>query len=368
MKLADAAKKLWSGGVPQIAQVPLAIAVLVILCWQHSSALGAALERAWGWYLIKDNREAVVPLATGAGGLIALIVAFGQFKTARLRHEEQTRADLQRRITESFSKAAEQLGSDKLEVRLGGIYTMERISKESPADYWTVMETLTAFVRERAQWKETVLDEESIFDPEKEGEKTRQIRCPTDIQAAMTVIRRRDEKSRKREGSMGWRIDLQGVDVRGTMLYAAHLEGADLRRAHLEGAILTEAHLEGAMLYAAHLEGADLSGAHLERAILYGARLEGANLYAAHLEGAILYEAHLERAILYEAHLERADLSEAHLERAILYEAHLERADLSDANFEDVEGADDSQMALARGNANTVLPKGIKRPAHWEQD
>jgi hypothetical protein len=36
----------------------------------------------------------------------------------------------------------EQLGSDKPEVRLGGIYSLERISKESPADYWTVMENL----------------------------------------------------------------------------------------------------------------------------------------------------------------------------------------------------------------------------------
>src|SRR5215470_16355396 len=32
--------------------------------------------------------------------------------------------------------------------------TLERISKESPDDYWSVMETLTAFVRERAPRKE----------------------------------------------------------------------------------------------------------------------------------------------------------------------------------------------------------------------
>ena len=68
---------------------------------------------------------------------------------ALVRHFAQTDADRQRRITESFSKAVEQLGSDKLEVRLGGIYSLERISKESPDDYWTVMESLTAFVRER---------------------------------------------------------------------------------------------------------------------------------------------------------------------------------------------------------------------------
>jgi hypothetical protein len=70
------------------------------------------------------------------------------------RHFAQTDADRQRRITESYSKAVEQLASDKMEMRLGGIYTLERISRESPDDYWTVMETLCAFVRERARWKE----------------------------------------------------------------------------------------------------------------------------------------------------------------------------------------------------------------------
>ena len=74
-----------------------------------------------------------------------------QAETA-LRHEEQTSADRERRITESFAKAVEQLGSDKLETRLGGIYTLERIARESEREYWPIMETLTAFVREHAPW------------------------------------------------------------------------------------------------------------------------------------------------------------------------------------------------------------------------
>src|SRR5512134_717237 len=78
-----------------------------------------------------------------------------QAKTAAERHDEQTRADRERRITESFAKAVELLGSDKLEARLGAIYTLERISKEKQSEhdyYWPIMETLTAFVRERAPW------------------------------------------------------------------------------------------------------------------------------------------------------------------------------------------------------------------------
>ncbi len=115
--------------------------------------LGKALRPAWDTYVA--HREALVPLATLAGGAVAAWVALGQLNTARRRHEEQTRADLQRRITESFTKAVEQLGNDKqLTIRLGGIYTLQRILKESSDDYWPVMETLTGFVREHARWKE----------------------------------------------------------------------------------------------------------------------------------------------------------------------------------------------------------------------
>jgi len=71
-----------------------------------------------------------------------------------MRHFAQTEADRQRRITDSFSKAAEQLASDKFEVRLGGIYTLERISRESFVDYWPAMETLTAFIRESSRRRE----------------------------------------------------------------------------------------------------------------------------------------------------------------------------------------------------------------------
>jgi hypothetical protein len=112
------------------------------------------LSSVWGTYT--THREDIVPLLTFVVGLATVLVgslvaraALNQAKTARERHREQTSADLQRRITESFTKAVEQLARDKIEVRLGGIYALERISRESELDYWPVMEILTAFARER---------------------------------------------------------------------------------------------------------------------------------------------------------------------------------------------------------------------------
>jgi hypothetical protein len=135
------------------------------------SGTRGAIEWIWAGYVA--NRENIVSLATLLAGVIGIPllysrtrsanrsaraaleqakVAAAQAKTAADRHEEQTRADRERRITESFAKAVEQLGSEKLETRLGGIYTLERISKEkqSEREYWPIMERLTARARARA--------------------------------------------------------------------------------------------------------------------------------------------------------------------------------------------------------------------------
>ena len=57
-------------------------------------------------------------------------------------------------MTDRYTKAIEQLGSDKLDVRIGGIYALERVARDSARDHPTVMEVLTAFIREhsREQW------------------------------------------------------------------------------------------------------------------------------------------------------------------------------------------------------------------------
>ena len=53
-------------------------------------------------------------------------------------------------VTDRHTKAIEQLGSDKLNVRIGGIYALERVSRDSARHYPTVMDVLTAFIREHS--------------------------------------------------------------------------------------------------------------------------------------------------------------------------------------------------------------------------
>jgi uncharacterized protein YjbI with pentapeptide repeats len=293
--------------------------------------------------------ENLIRLLTFVGAGIAAWAALTQARIARQRHEEQTKADLQRRITESFTKAVEQLGSDKLQVRLGGIYTLERISRESELDYWPVMEVLTGFLRERARW--TGKSTEGVEDTE-EVRDTQEIKPPTDVAAVLTVIKRRDDSNRKREKAENWRLDFSFTDLRGANLNKAHLEGASFHKAHLEGAFFFEAHLEDAYLSGAHLEGAFLEKAHLD----------GASLMDAHLDRANLTRAHLDRVDLMDAHLDGANLTRAHLEGAFLLETHLEGANLAEAVGLVQRNLDDTI-----GDAKTRLPEGLTRPAHWSQ-
>jgi Flp pilus assembly protein TadB len=118
------------------------------------------LNHGLQWVMTLRPQAQAMLFSVGMGIVTLLLLIFSSVTAAvaavaawiaLMRHFAQTNADRQRRITESFSKAVDQLGSDKLEVRLGGIYSLERISKESPDDYWTVMETLTASIRERSR-------------------------------------------------------------------------------------------------------------------------------------------------------------------------------------------------------------------------
>jgi Pentapeptide repeats (8 copies) len=175
-------------------------------------------------------------LTLGAGLLAAgaLVFTARNFTLSR-RTFELTE---QGQVTDRYTKAIEQLGSDKLDVRIGGIYALERVARDSAKDHPTVMEVLTAFIREHSR---------EPWPPPDPGVQVGARSTRPDVQAAITVVGRR-----------GAEQDIQLMDLGG-----ADLGGADLTGAHLGLALLTGAHLGGADLTGASPVGADLGGATL---------------------------------------------------------------------------------------------------------
>ena len=88
------------------------------------------------------ENEARRTLAQVLGGGVLLIGIYFTWRQLRISQEGQ--------ITDRFTKAIAQLGDDQLAVRLGGIYALERIARDSERDHWPVMEVLTAFARENS--------------------------------------------------------------------------------------------------------------------------------------------------------------------------------------------------------------------------
>jgi len=60
---------------------------------------------------------------------------------------------LEQQINERFTRAVNQLGSNKLNIRLGGIYALEKIATDYPQNHTEIMEILAAYVRDRSQAK-----------------------------------------------------------------------------------------------------------------------------------------------------------------------------------------------------------------------
>jgi uncharacterized protein YjbI with pentapeptide repeats len=278
-------------------------------------------------------------------GLAGAVVAVGLSLTWR-----QIRVNQEGQITERFNKAIDHLGSDKLDLRLGGIYALERIARNSKDDRDTIAEILTAFVRQRSPWPPSQPGQyRDDFPIERQPELRRRA---GDLQAVLTVLGR---GGFTREGTL--QLDLAGVDLRRAVLHDAHLEGANLTRAHLEGAYLVRVHLDGAFLISAHLVIANLRDVHLKDADLTRADLKGANLRGADLEGANFRHADLKSATFVNADLKGANLRNADLSGAILRNAGLEGADLDSA---DLPRADLRGARLGRANLSGAALKGAK--------
>jgi uncharacterized protein YjbI with pentapeptide repeats len=229
------------------------------------------LVALWDWYSFEltdlngithhPHADILNPIGAALGGIVLAWAALRQARTATRqadiaseRHKKQTEADTEGRLTESYSRAIEQLASDKAEERFGGIYTLEQISRESPNRYWTVMETLTAFIRAR-----TARVEAEPVRPERIGESP-----APDIVAALEVIKGRSDSSRERERVNAWRLDFSGAVLIQAYFRDAHLERASFRNAHLEEANFRNTHLEGVDFTGAYLDGAKLRYAHFD--------------------------------------------------------------------------------------------------------
>ena len=187
------------------------LAVIFALMWKLPSWLYGNLDQASPDARLLAASGFRTALVAGLAGLAALGSLAIASRTYRLTRQGQ--------LTDRYTQAIEQLGSDKLDVRLGGIYALERIAIDSERDHPTIVEVLSAFVREHSH-------------PGDAEESDKRPHLATDVKAALTVL--------------GRLPSLPNVDRAD--LSSAYLVAADLRGVNLSGFRLVGANLQGAIL------------------------------------------------------------------------------------------------------------------------
>ncbi|MFI0779337.1 pentapeptide repeat-containing protein [Streptomyces sp. NPDC021212] len=264
---------------------------------------------------------------------------------------EQLRISEQGQITDRFNAAVEHLASNVLDVRLGGIYALQRIMTDSPRDEFSVIQILAAFVRERQPAKSApegaamekklpssgpatgghgVCDSSFLADAKPPA---------TDIRAAVTALAQRE---RPRDGNV--HVDLTSTSLRGMDFSNLDLRGFILSGADLGQADFTKANLNGVDLSGANLVGAGMDGSDLRRAVISAADFryssgEGINLAAISNDDPVpdFSCAYFERAKIAEADItgiwQQADLRGADLSGASLQGSSMENIDLTGSDL-----------------------------------
>uniref|UniRef100_UPI003B2145F2 pentapeptide repeat-containing protein n=1 Tax=Micromonospora carbonacea TaxID=47853 RepID=UPI003B2145F2 len=131
--------------------IPVGVALVGVVTWAAVAwlqgsvpAVGDQVERA------KVRIESIrTGLTIGAAvtGAFALLLAFRRQQLAE-RTQQATEYDAgEKRVTELYVKAADQLGSDKAPVRLAGLYALERLAQDNPIHRQSTVEVICAYLR-----------------------------------------------------------------------------------------------------------------------------------------------------------------------------------------------------------------------------
>ena len=272
---------------------PTTVMVTLLLCIGGTFVI-------WSWLQdgpsasSESNSTTIRNISLVVGGVAAFVftmwrtvVAERQSDAAQRQSEaalQQAETAHQSLLNERFQRSAEMLGSNDLSVRIGGIYALKQLAKDSPERFHVeIMRVFTAFVR-----LPTVDQGIEIVTEGDVGQDDQMRRVRADVEAVMQAIGYRSSKG----------IALE-QNEKPSVLY-------------LRDAVLNHLEVDHANFSSGWLTNVDLSDAKLPHAILSGARLrlanlKGANLTQANLSGAKLWGADMEEAVLSDANLSGAD-------------------------------------------------------------
>ncbi|MBZ6260734.1 pentapeptide repeat-containing protein [Streptomyces olivaceus] len=289
---------------------------------------------------VNDVRTTLLQLL---GGLVVLFGAYATWRQLRVS-QDGLRATQEGYVTDRFSRAVDQLGSDKLDVRIGGLHALWRIAEQSARDREAVISIQAAYLRTHLPWPPTGREAPAADVPINDIAplETR----AADAQVALTAL---------------------GVLCRHREQSWVNLSITDLRRADCDGLWFPEVNfdhacMEAAGLYRANLTQTSLVSVNLRHADLATAVLRRARCVLADLRAAKLVETDLRDADFTETDLREANLRKAAAHGAVFHRADLRMADLRGTDLSTADLAE-ARLDGALASERTRWPAGFDHTA-----
>lgn len=269
----------------------------------------------------KEQAEAARHLVTASGAILGGAVATGLVVWRTWLNQRQTKtAEEQRHLAEQshyttlFTKAVEQLGSmieeksknistdaegkqigqeairmvPNLPVRLGAIYSLERIAHDSFRDHWPIIETLCAYVRQESKAPE--LPEPRV-----------------DVQAAIYAIGKRREDWKRRE-PQDQALDLRKSSLRGVDMTGLDFDRSLFHEANLSNSQLVDANLNGSHFFETDLSNSNLMRCKLNNSVFRNSNFSKTGLDLCEFKNSFLYFCAFDGSTFYEADLLESDV------------------------------------------------------------
>jgi len=267
-------------------------------------------------------------VAQTIGGLLVLgglFFTWGQLSATR----ESISISQQVFLTDRYSKAIDQLGSNNPQIRLGGIFSLEKLASGSKEYISVVNKVLATYIRQKSKDTSTYAFEE--------------------IQAAVGIIS-------FRETNRDYLIDDDhGVNISNSLLKATNFDNARLAHAKMVNSIFTESTFTNADLSNVSGMEADFSKTNLTNSNLSQSNFYGGSFEQSIMKGSVIKNSNFQLVNLSEANLINCDLNGSDLSDANLYGTILYGTDLSKA-----KGITRNQIKVARINNSTKLPSYLR--------
>lgn len=277
----------------------LAALIVVSLVVAAEAIILALLLRPHGYEQRKDYAQILATVAAGTALFAQVVLTRRNIQVSRDIATEKADSDREGQITERYTRAIDHLGNETMAIRLGGIYALERIAKDSSKDNVTIMEVLTAYVREhcysmsrldtqlwrvREEMKNPTLTLEHMdaYRREESALVVTITRSNTDIRATLDVIGRRNMAYEAMTGPVP--LNFSGIVIRG-LFFGIHFENAGfynstLREVYfgfsrLERAAFRKARVENVKFVSVVLDSTDFTGALFDRVAFSDTDLRG---------------------------------------------------------------------------------------------